>query len=108
LKWYLYVLHSIPSGKHYIGITADVEKRLNEHNTKTGRWTSAFRPWEVLGAEEYPDRPAAARRERFLKSRAGIEARKELIREWRRKNSIAASRIATWGRSGTSITARPR
>jgi hypothetical protein len=31
LKWYLYVLRSIPTGKHYIGITADVEKRLGEH-----------------------------------------------------------------------------
>jgi putative endonuclease len=81
LKWYLYVLRSIPTGKHYIGITADVEKRLGEHNTKSGRWTSAFKPWEVLAAEEYPDRPAAARRERFLKSRAGSSVRKELYGE---------------------------
>ena len=75
------MLGSIPTGKHYIGIAADVEKRLTEHNTKSGRWTSAFKPWEVLGTEEYPDRSAAARRERFLKSRAGIEAREELIRD---------------------------
>jgi putative endonuclease len=92
LKWYLYVLGSVPTGKHYIGIASDVEKRLVEHNTKSGRWTSAFKPWKLLGAEEHADRSAAAQRERFLKSRAGIEARKELIREWRRKNSIAASR----------------
>jgi predicted GIY-YIG superfamily endonuclease len=102
----LYVLGSISTGKHYIGIAADVEKRLMEHNTKSGRWTSAFKPWMVLGAEEYPDRSAAAKRERFLKSRAGIEERRELIREWRRKNSIAASRIATSAPSDTSITAR--
>jgi putative endonuclease len=108
LKWYLYVLGSIPTGKHYIGIAADVEKRLMEHNTKSGRWTSAFKPWEVLGVEEYADRSAAAQRERFLKSRAGIEARKELIREWLRKNLIAVNRTATWARSDTSITARPR
>ena len=81
LKWYLYLLRSVPTGKHYIGISADVEKRLGEHNTKSGRWTSAFKPWEVLGAEEYPDRSTAARRERFLKSRAGIEAREELVRD---------------------------
>jgi len=81
LKWYLYLLRSIPTGKHYIGISADVEKRLREHNTKGGRWTSAYKPWKVLGAEEYADRSAAAQRERFLKSRAGIEAREELIRD---------------------------
>jgi putative endonuclease len=80
LKWYLYVLRSIPTGKHYIGISADVAKRLGEHNTRSGRWTSAFKPWEVLHTEEHPDRSAAARRERFLKSLAGIEAREELTR----------------------------
>ena len=81
MKWYLYLLRSIPTGKHYIGISADVETRLREHNTKSGRWTSAYKPWEVLGTEEFPDRSKAARRKRFLKSRAGIEAREELIRD---------------------------
>jgi putative endonuclease len=78
LKYFLYVLRSIPSGKHYIGIAANVGKRLKEHNTKTGRWTSAHKPWELVAVEEYPDRGAAGRRERFLKSRDGILARKEL------------------------------
>jgi putative endonuclease len=92
LKYFLYVLQSIPTGKYYIGIAADVDRRLVEHNTKSGRWTTSFRPWELLGVEEYPDRSAAAQRERFLKSRAGFPARKELLEQWRRKNSIAASR----------------
>ena len=73
------MLRSIPSGKHYIGIAADVERRLIEHNTKTGRWTSAFKPWRVVATEEYADRVAASRRERFLKSREGITARRLLI-----------------------------
>jgi putative endonuclease len=73
------VLRSIPTGKHYIGIAADVERRLIEHNTKTGRWTSAFKPWWIVATEEYTDRAAASRRERFLKSREGIMARRQLI-----------------------------
>ena len=81
LSWFLYVLRSVPSGKHYIGIAADVEKRLIEHNTKNTRWTSAFKPWELLLTEKYPDRALAARRERFLKSRHGSAARKELYGE---------------------------
>jgi putative endonuclease len=79
LKYFLYVLRSVPSGKYYIGIAADVQARLNEHNTKTRRWTSAYKPWEVLTVEEWPDRAEAARRERFLKSYAGIAARNLLI-----------------------------
>jgi len=75
----LYVLRSVPTGKHYIGIAAGVAKRLIEHNTKQGRWTSSYKPWVLLATEEYADRVAASRRERFLKSRAGMTARKELF-----------------------------
>jgi putative endonuclease len=81
LKYWLYVLRSLPTGKHYIGIAADVAKRLREHNAKNGRWTSAHTPWELAAVEEYPDRASAARRERFLKSRAGMAVRKELYGE---------------------------
>jgi putative endonuclease len=78
LKYFLYVLRSVPSGKRYIGIAADVQARLNEHNTKSGRWTSAYKPRELIASEEFADRALASRRERFLKSREGIAAREEL------------------------------
>jgi putative endonuclease len=79
LKYWLYVLRSLPTGKRYVGIAADVAKRLQEHNSKSGRWTSSYKPWELVSAEEFPDRASAARQERFLKSRAGMQARRELI-----------------------------
>ena len=81
LKYFLYALRSIPTGKHYLGIAADVERRLYEHNTKTGRWMSSYKPWELVAVEEYLDRASASQRERFLKSRAGMVARKELYGE---------------------------
>jgi putative endonuclease len=84
LKWYVYVLRSIPTGRHYIGIAADVNKRLHEHNTKTGRWTSSFKPWELLGVEEFGTRGEAMKREVLLKSRAGIVARQELFEQLER------------------------
>ena len=79
LKCFLYLLESVSSGKHYLGIAGDVDKRLCEHNTKSGRWTSAYKPWRVVAVEEYPDRATASKRERFLKSREGIAARRCLI-----------------------------
>jgi len=79
LKYFLYVLESVSTGKHYFGIAADVDRRLVEHNTKTGRWTSAHKPWRLVATEKYPDRAIASRRERFLKSREGIAARRQLI-----------------------------
>jgi putative endonuclease len=81
LKWFVYVLRSISTGRHYIGITSDVEKRLREHNTKTGRWTSRFQPWELLAREEFASRAEAGVRERFLKSRAGMSERRRLFEQ---------------------------
>jgi putative endonuclease len=81
LKYWVYVLRSLPTGKSYIGIAADVAKRLQEHNSKNGRWTSAYKPWALVATEEFSDRASAARKERFLKSRAGIQARRELVEQ---------------------------
>jgi putative endonuclease len=79
LKWFVYVLRSIPTGRHYIGMSSDVDRRLKEHNTKSGRWTSSFQPWELLALEEHATRSEASRREAFLKSRAGIAERRQLF-----------------------------
>ncbi len=79
MKCFVYVLRSVPTGRHYIGVTSDVQKRLGEHNSKTGRWTSGFKPWELLGREEFESRGEAMKREAHLKSRAGIASRRELF-----------------------------
>jgi len=59
-------------------MTSDVDRRLREHNGKTGRWTSSFKPWELVAVEEFGFRSEAGRRERFLKSRAGFAERQRL------------------------------
>jgi len=79
LKCYVYVLRSVPTGRHYIGSTADVARRLNEHNTKNGRWTSSYKPWTLVAVEEFDSRKEARGRESFLKSRAGIDDRLRLF-----------------------------
>jgi putative endonuclease len=81
LQWFVYVLRSIPTGRHYIGMSPDVERRLHEHNTRTGRWTSSFRPWELVASEGFGCRKEASAREAFLKSRAGIRDRQRLFGE---------------------------
>jgi predicted GIY-YIG superfamily endonuclease len=65
----LYALESVPTGKQC----------LHEHTAKNAGWTSAYKPSRLVATEEYPDRAAASRLERFLKGREGIAARKKLI-----------------------------
>ena len=56
-----------------------MRRRIDEHNSRSGRWTSSFKPWELVAVEQYEDRRAAVRRESFLKSKAGIAERKRLL-----------------------------
>ena len=75
----MYGLRSIPTGRHYIGSTADLAGRLDEHNTRTGRWTSAFKPWGIVDTEEFETRRKACNSEAFLEGRQGISERLRLI-----------------------------
>jgi predicted GIY-YIG superfamily endonuclease len=87
LKYFVYVLRSVSSRKHYIGIAADVERRLDEHNMRSGRWTNSFKPWELVAREEHPDRGAAGT---DFEEPGRDRGPKGIV--WRRKNLIAASR----------------
>ncbi len=66
--YYVYVLKSSAHGRLYIGSSADPDKRLASHNAGRVRSTKTYRPWERILVEECPDRQAAEKRERYLKS----------------------------------------
>jgi putative endonuclease len=71
-KRFVYVLRSeIHPARHYVGITADVDERLEWHNSRPSGHTVQHRPWRVIVSVEFPDGQAAARFERYLKSGSG-------------------------------------
>ncbi|MFN4314789.1 MAG: GIY-YIG nuclease family protein [Chitinophagaceae bacterium] len=76
---FVYALVSELNGDIYVGMSADVAKRLKEHNAGKSRYTKAYRPWKVLFTEVHPDRVAARKRERYLKSGVGKEFLKSLV-----------------------------
>jgi putative endonuclease len=49
--YYIYILLSKRSGKYYIGLTSDVNRRLEEHNNPTvfNKYTAKHIPWELKG-----------------------------------------------------------
>ena len=67
----------------YIGSTKDVQKRFFMHNAGRVRSTKGYRPWELLGYEEFVTRSEAVLRERFTKS----HQQKEILK---RKYAMAA------------------
>ncbi len=68
--YFVYVLRN-PEGRLYIGSTADLERRLFEHQHGLAHWTSSRGPWQLLYREELPSRSEAMQREKALKSGQG-------------------------------------
>ena len=66
--YYVYFLHSEKNGDLYVGSTDNVERRISQHAQGRVKSTQAYRPWKLLGYEEYLTRGETMKRERFLKS----------------------------------------
>ena len=73
--YYVYVLQSDVTGRHYTGSAADVEERLRRHNSGDTKSTRHGIPWRVIYKAGFATRQAAVQRELYLKTGRG---RKEL------------------------------
>ena len=67
----VYVLWSQKLGKRYVGVSEDVDARLNQHNKGSTRFTKGGVPCVPLYRENYKTRTEALKRERILKSGVG-------------------------------------
>ena len=65
--FYVYILESEKTGRHYYGMTTDVDQRLHYHNKGHVRSTRFYRPWRIILVEQYDTRLGARERELELK-----------------------------------------
>jgi len=79
--WYVYIIRSERFPEHeYTGATADLRKRLQDHNAGKSSHTAKFAPWELRCYVAIPDKCRAFDFERYLKSHSGRAfAKKRLI-----------------------------
>jgi len=63
--YYVYLLQEDKRGRHYIGYTNDLRRRLAEHQTKHPGYTGGI--WELVYYEAYQSKEDAMQRERKLK-----------------------------------------
>jgi predicted GIY-YIG superfamily endonuclease len=71
-KRFVYVLkNEQPVPRFYVGLTADVSQRLQEHNAGHCPHTAPHRPWHRHLVCEFADQERAIRFERYLKSGSG-------------------------------------
>jgi putative endonuclease len=69
--FYTYVLKSKKDGKHYIGFTENLKKRLEEHNQGLVECTKSRIPFEIVYFEACLDKQKAIAREKYFKTGFG-------------------------------------
>ena len=70
--WYVYIIRSINfPDQEYTGATADLKRRLPEHNAGKSAHTSKFKPWRLVWYCAFPDKYKALEFEKSLKSHSG-------------------------------------
>ncbi|MCG3179679.1 MAG: hypothetical protein BIFFINMI_02020 [Phycisphaerae bacterium] len=71
---FLYV-HMLPSlaepERYYVGLTEDLQARLQRHNAGDVPHTSKFRPWRIETAVAFRSKTKAVAFERYLKTHSG-------------------------------------
>ncbi len=70
--YYAYILQSknFP-GQTYIGSTADLRRRLDQHNSGKSIHTNRFKPWVLRTYVALPEKHLAEQFESYLKSGSG-------------------------------------
>ncbi|MBN9565651.1 MAG: GIY-YIG nuclease family protein [Alphaproteobacteria bacterium] len=57
--------------RYYVGLTSDVERRLEEHNAGKPIHTNKFRPWKLITYTAFLDKSRAGKFEVYLKTSSG-------------------------------------
>ena len=70
---YVYIIQSEKDKRFYVGMSENVEIRLNQHNSGKTKSTKGYKPWKLLFFEEFETRQEARKREKYLKSGIGKE-----------------------------------
>jgi len=71
-KRFVYILRSQQDpARHYVGVTSDVDARLEWHNHGPSGHTVDHRPWAMLVTIEFPSEKPALKFEKYLKSGSG-------------------------------------
>ncbi|MBL1123918.1 MAG: GIY-YIG nuclease family protein [Ignavibacteriota bacterium] len=62
----------------YVGMTSNIEERIERHNKGYEKTTRAYRPFELIYTEDQATREEARKREKYFKSGIGKEFLKKL------------------------------
>ena len=74
----VYAIKSLTKNYIYVGLTNNLDRRLNEHNTGSNRTTKPYRPFVLIYTETFNSRTEARLKEKYFKSVVGKEFLRKL------------------------------
>jgi len=77
--FYVYIIKSLKDEGYYIGMTKDLDNRLDYHNNGKVRSTKNRRPFKIIYSESYKTRKESREREKYLKSYTGSKEKLDII-----------------------------
>ena len=78
--YYTYITQSRRDKSFYTGVTADLKKRIAQHNAGSTPYSSSKRPYKIVWYCAFSDKQKAYQFEKYLKSGSGFAfARKRLV-----------------------------
>ncbi len=73
MKYNVYILRSLKNGRHYTGITTDLERRLKEHNTGSAKSTRPHTPYERIWQSNSMSKSEALKLEIKIKKKGALK-----------------------------------
>lgn len=86
--FYVYILQSLKDQKFYIGFTADLKKRLQEHKNGESKATRPRLPIRLVFYESYLNKYDALRRENYFKTSKGKITLRRMLKEFLKSNDL--------------------
>jgi putative endonuclease len=71
MKWVYFLQSTKDPNQTYVGITSDLDERLQDHNWGRSRHTRKYRPWNIVVVFQIHDDEKARKFEMYLKNGSG-------------------------------------
>jgi putative endonuclease len=82
-EWFVYIIYSEKINKYYVGVTDDLDWRLERHNMGWGKYTKRGIPWRLVYYETYETKSDALKREKEIKQKKSKTYIENLLRTGR-------------------------
>ena len=76
--YFIYAIRSEVRNYIYVGMTSNLDKRINAHNNGYERTTKPYRPFRLIYKEKFENRREAREREKYFKTGKGKEFLRKL------------------------------